>query len=225
MEITLEQLMNAVSQYNETIWPFQFVAIALSFLGVYLAFRKSKTSDWIIVGMMIFFYLWNALLFWLPMAKGGFTTGYVFVVIFLFEVAYLLYAGIKERLSFRFKSSVTAIIGVVVIAYGLIIYPIVGLLIGRQYPALIFSPFFPCPLNIWVMGMFLLTEKPLPRCLIVVPFVWGLFGFFMVAIGLYEDIVLVLMNILGAILIWSRDLKMVREEKQGRIVQAAIQRR
>jgi len=218
MEITLDQLMTAVSQYNEAIWPFQFVALALSFLGVYLAFRKNKTSDRIIVGMMIFFYLWNALLFWLPAARQGFTTGYVFVVIFLFEAAYLLYAGLKERLSFNFKSSVTAIIGVVVIAYGLIIYPIVGVLIGREYPALIFSPFLSCPLNIWVMGMFLLTDKPLPRCLVVVPFVWGLVGFFMVAIGLYEDIVLILMNILGAILIWSRDLRMIREEKQGNTV-------
>lgn len=214
MEITLEQLMNAISQSNETIWPFQYVALALSFLGVYLAFRKSKTSDWTIVGIMIFFYLWNALVFWLPMAKEGFTTGYVFMVIFFFESGYLLYAGLKENLSFHFKSSVTAIIGLVIIAYGLIFYPIVGLLIGRQYPALIFSPLFSCPLNIWVMGMFLLTEKPLPRCLVMVPFVWGLIGFFFVVIGLYEDIVLILMNILGAILIWSRDLRMIREEKQ-----------
>jgi hypothetical protein len=69
-------------------------------------------------------------------------------------------------------------------------------------------------MNIWVMGMFLLTDKPMPRCLVMVPFVWGIIGFFFVTIGLTEDIVLILANILGAIMVWARDLKALKNQEQ-----------
>ena len=215
MDITLQELLASFSQYNELIWPFQFLAFALSLIGLYYAFKKNKISDWVIIGIMIFFYLWNAFIFWLPMALDGYSTGYVFISIFVFQAGYLLYAGIKKRLSFDFHNASSAIIGLVIIAYGLLFYPLVGLLIGRQYPALIFSPFCPCILNIYVMGMLLLTDKPIPRCLVMTPFVWGIIGFFFVTMGLTEDIVLILVNILGAILVWSRDLRMMRKQKEA----------
>jgi len=217
LDITLQELLDSFAQYNEAIWPFQFLAIALSLIGLFYAFKKSKTSDWVIIGIMILFYLWNAFGFWLPMALDGYTTGYVFISIFVFQSGYLLYSGIKKRLSFQFHNSSSGIIGLVIIAYGLIFYPVVGLLVGRQYPALIFSPFCPCILNIYVMGMFLLTDKPMPRCLVMTPFVWGIIGFFFVTMGLTEDIVLILVNILGAILVWSRDLRMIKKQKEAMV--------
>lgn len=222
MDITLDVLMDAFARYNQAIFPLQIFGFLLSFVALYYAFRKTRTSDWVIIGILIYFYIWNAFAFWLPAALDGFTPAYVFIAIFVFEAGYLLYAGIEKTLSFHYQHTTYGIVGLVLVVFGLVIYPLIGLLIGRQYPEWIFSPMFPCPMNIWAMGMLLLTDKPLPRCLVMVPFLWGIMGFLWVTAGLSEDIILVFANITGAVVLWSRDLRYEKErEKKKHMLEEA----
>lgn len=224
MDISFNALMELLGRYNEAIFPLQILGFLLSFVAVYFAFKKTRTSDWIVIGILIFFYLWNALVFWLPAALDGNTSAYVLVAIFIFEAGYLLYAGIEKTLSFHYPHSAYGIVGMILIAFGLVLYPLLGLMLGRVYPQWIFSPMFPCPMNIWVMGMLLMTDKPLPRCLVMVPFLWGILGFFWVTAGLTEDILLVFANITGAVVLWSRDLRYERElQKQIEAMRAAAE--
>ena len=133
-------------------------------------------------------------------------------------------SGYGKTPSLPFPHSAYGIVGMILIVFGLVLYPLLGLMLGRVYPQWIFSPMFPCPMNIWVMGMLLMTDKPLPRCLVMVPFLWGILGFFWVTAGLTEDILLVFANITGAVVLWSRDLRYERElQKQIEAMRAAAE--
>jgi hypothetical protein len=73
------------------------------------------------------------------------------------------------------------------ILYALILYPIVGSLLGHVYPS---SPTFglPCPTTIFTFGMLLWVRKP-PLIVLIIPVLWSIVGFSAaLQLGIKEDI-------------------------------------
>ena len=61
-------------------------------------------------------------------------------------------------------------------SYAAILYPLIGLATGHHYPE---TPMFgvtPCPVTIFTFGLLLFTVRPVPRWLLVIPFIWSLIG-------------------------------------------------
>jgi hypothetical protein len=92
------------------------------------------------------------------------------------------------------------------IVYAMIIYPILGTLLGHGYPR---SPSFgvaPCPTTIFTFGLLLLTSARVPKSLLVIPFLWSLLGFTAAfLLGVPEDIGLLVAGFLGVALLFWRD--------------------
>ena len=109
--ITGEQLLEVFAAYNPQIWPMQFVAYLLGLAAVYLALRKTLLSERGIPAILAFFWLWVALLFWLPSVLQGFTPGYFFVAIFLIQGLLFLNFAIRPRLHFRYQAGLQTWIG------------------------------------------------------------------------------------------------------------------
>ena len=61
-------------------------------------------------------------------------------------------------------------------AYAAIAYPLIGVATGHRYPEMPMFGVTPCPVTIFTFGMLLLTMRPVPRWLLVIPFVWSLIG-------------------------------------------------
>jgi hypothetical protein len=102
---------------------------------------------------------------------------YLFCMLFVIQGAYLLYSGVyHDRLRFGLELRATAWVGVALVIYAAIIYPLIGVATGHHYPE---TPMFgvtPCPVTMFTFGLFLLTVRPVPRWLLVIPFVWSLIG-------------------------------------------------
>jgi hypothetical protein len=66
-------------------------------------------------------------------------------------------------------------VGAVLIVYALVVYPVLGHLLGHRYPA---APTFglPCPTTIFTFGVLLWARAPVPRVLVVVPMLWAALG-------------------------------------------------
>jgi hypothetical protein len=62
------------------------------------------------------------------------------------------------------------------VAYAAIIYPVIGIATGHAYPEMPMFGVTPCPVVIFTFGLLLLTVRPVPRWLLVVPFIWSLIG-------------------------------------------------
>lgn len=219
--ITSEQLLEVFAAYNPQIWPMQYVAYLLGIAAVFLAIRKTAISERVIPAILAFFWLWVALLFWLPSVLQGFTPGYFFVAIFMIQGLLFIIITIRPRLQFRYKSCVQTWIGLGIILYALVGYPLVGALLGHAYPRM--SPFglTPCPLVTFTFGLLLFTKPKVPRGLLILPFLYALTGFLWVSIGMTEDIGMILSGLVATWLILHRDSR-VSAEYQGERKPASV---
>ena len=82
---------------------------------------------------------------------------------------------IRRRLEFSFAKNLRAGIGIALLAFALLAYPIWATLAGHGYPEL---PTFglPCPTTIFTIGVLALASGTSLRAVFTVPILWSLVG-------------------------------------------------
>jgi len=213
MLITGEQLLDAFAAYNQQIWPIHIIAYVLGVIAVFLAFKKPHWVSRVIFGVLAFFWVWVALLFWLPSAGQGFTIGYAFLVLFLVEGILFLIQAVKTRITFGAHNKVQTVAGLTMIFYTMVGYPLIGILVGHNYPQAAFIGLFPCPLTLFTFGLLLLANSAVPLYLLIIPSFWGLSGVLWISIGMWEDVGMVLGSLVSIVLILRRNKKLKTEEQ------------
>lgn len=212
--ITGEQLLDAFAAYNQQIWPMHIIAYVMGVIAVFLALKKSLWASRVNFGVLAFFWLWVALLFWLPSAGQGFTIGYAFMALFLIEAVLFLIQAVKPGITFGTHNKVQTVAGLTMIFYTIVGYPLIGILVGHNYPQTAFIGLFPCPLTLFTFGLLLLTSSTVPIYLFIVPLFWGLSGALWIYIGMWEDVGMVLGSIIAFVLILRRNRQLKTEEKK-----------
>ncbi|MDF1519432.1 MAG: DUF6064 family protein [Brevefilum sp.] len=211
--ITGEQLLDAFAAYNQLIWPMHIIAYVLGVIAVFLAIKKSLWASRVNFGVLAFLWLWVALLFWLPSAGQGFTIGYAFMALFLIEAVLFLIQAVKPGITFGTHNKVQTVAGVTMIFYTMVGYPLIGILVGHNYPQAAFIGLFPCPLTLFTFGLLLLASSAIPIYLLIVPLFWGLSGVLWISIGMWEDVGMVLGSLVSIVLILRRNKKQKAEEQ------------
>jgi len=112
----------------------------------------------------------------------------------------------RGRLRFGFSlRDARSRMGVVMVAFSMVVYPLVGMVSGHGYPN---GPVFgltPCPLVIFTFGMLLFTERTLPKHLVIVPLLWALIGSTAaLGLGIREDIGLLVSGIVATTVLVTR---------------------
>lgn len=90
----------------------------------------------------------------------------------------------------------------------LLIYPLIGLSLGRVYPA---SPTFglPCPTTIFTFGILLWIDRRVPVHLAMVPLLWAVIGTSAVfSFDIVEDAALAVAGAVTAILLFRRNRRL-----------------
>ena len=202
---TLEQLLTTFEAYNLDLWPMQILAYVLAIVALVLVFRRTPASDRIVTGIMAFLWLWTGIVFFLLYFARVYIPAYAFGVIFIIHGILLAADLFTPRLSYAYQGGGLAIVGLVLIAYAMVGYPLVGLIVGHRYPQ---SPPFgiaPCPLTVFTFGLYLLTNRPFPRRYLAVPLYWALSGVVPVSVGILEDIGLIISGIVATAMLVRRD--------------------
>ncbi len=207
MELTLAGLLATFERYNLDIWPMQVLAYLFGIVALFFAFRRMGYSNRITIGVLAILWLWTGIGFFLLYFAKVYTPAYAFGGLFIIQAAIFLVDLFKPRISHAFKPDIYPIVGILFIAYAMVGYPLVGYLIGHQYPQAPPFGLSPCPLVVFTFGLFLLTDKKVPKLYLVIPLLWAIGGIMPVSVGIYEDIGLILSGILGTILILYRDRK------------------
>lgn len=205
LPFTLEQLLEAVGLYNLEIWPLPVLAYILAIAAAALAVRPTKHSDALITAVLALFWLWSGIGFVLQYFGPLFAPAYGFAVLYILQGFAFLATIPQPRITFRFRGDAYAYLGLVFIAYGMLGYPLVGYFLGHTYPQSLTFGVTPCPVAIFTFGLYLLSDSPIPKLLLVVPFLWGIGGVVPVAIGILEDAGLIVAGLLGTALILYRD--------------------
>lgn len=206
---TVGQFLAVFHSYNQAIWPMQVTAYIMGMAAIYLAVRKSRHSDKIICGILALMWIWTGAAYHMAFFSSINKAAYAFGVLFITQgVLFIIYGIIKPGLSFKAAPAGIPAAGCILIVYSMLVYPVIGQLLGHGYPQ---SPVFgvtPCPVTIFTFGLLLWAEK-IPKQILPVPLIWSLIGSFAaLSLGIREDAGLLAAGIAGTLLILIKDRKL-----------------
>ena len=199
-------LVATFSSYNQAIWPVQLALLALAIALLVAAGRGGEGSGRIVYAGLAVLWAWCGAVFFLAFFTrvwaGAWVAGGAFVV----QAALFLRAALVRQDSvMAWRADGHGIVGGTLLAYALLFYPLLASALGQHYPA---QPTFgaPCPITIFTFGMLLLVAGRVPGHILVVPFVWALFGIGAVLrFGVLEDIGLIAAGLVALPLILARN--------------------
>ncbi len=172
-----EQFIAIFVDYNGAVWPTQVLAYVLGLGVVVMLVRPSEAGGRLIAAGLAAMWIWTGVAYhWLyfsaiNQAAWGF--GALFV---LQGIAFLYVGAIVGRLRFDRQRGMTSWLGWALVAYAAVAYPLVGMWAGHRYPEMPMFGITPCPVTIFTFGVMLLAASPVPRWLLMIPFVWSLIG-------------------------------------------------
>lgn len=207
LPFTVDQFLGVFEQYNQAIWPMHVVAYIVGIAALVLVVKKTPYSDRAMSVILAFFWAWMGIVYHLMYFSTINGAALAFGVLFIVQaVLWIVFGVVRPKLSFQWETNPYTIIGAVMIVYAMIVYPILGTLLGHGYPR---SPSFgvaPCPTTIFTFGLLLLTNAKVPKSLLVIPFLWSLLGISAsYQLGIREDIGLLVAGILSVGLLFWRD--------------------
>ena len=123
----------------------------------------------------------------------------VFGAAFVGQALVWAFAGmVRGRLRFRIGRDLPSLAGAVFVVYAMVLYPIIGHLLGHGYPR---SPSFgvtPCPLTIFTFGLLLWSRGRVPSYVLAIPLAWSFIGIWAaVSLGIVEDVGLFVAALVG----------------------------
>jgi hypothetical protein len=172
-----DQFLAVFASYNASIWPVQIIAYLLAAVAVVFVFRPGPATDRFISTVLALFWVWTGVAYhWLFFSAIN-KAAYLFGALFVAQGVFLAVVGtFQGRLRFGFRSSVQHWIGLALLVYATLVYPMIGILAGHGYAELPLLGVTPCPVTIFTFGILLLGTKPVPRLVLVVPLIWSVIG-------------------------------------------------
>ncbi len=210
---TLEQFLAVFTHYNEAVFPMQILFYLIGISAVYLVLKPNANSDTLISSILAFFWLWMGVVYHLIYFTNINKLAYLFGAFFIVQGILFVVLGVfQSKLSFSFHADKFGIMGMSLIVFALIIYPILGYFLGHIYPS---SPTFglPCPTTIFTFGILLLNEKKCPISILIIPFLWSIIGFMAAfQFGILEDTGLIVASLMTISLLIYRNKLLSKKE-------------
>jgi hypothetical protein len=209
---TTEDFLRVIRSYNESVFPAQVIFNLLAILVIYLIFSKIKYKNKYISSALSFFFLWIGIIYQLMFFTEINKAAYLFGVLFIIQgILFFIYGVYLDKLEFSFKNNYLNYTGIFFILYAMLIYPLLGSVLGHSYPN---SPTFglPCPTVIFTFGVLLFIKNKISIFVLIIPVLWSLIGFnAAIYFTIYEDMGLLIAGIagLGLLLFNNRRFKNV----------------
>jgi hypothetical protein len=212
------ELLDLFTRYNHDLWPLHVVAYALGVACVLLLFaRRRRMADRSIAAILAALWTWLAVVF-----QGMYATdvdrtlGVAYAALFLVQAYLFVRAGVVgDELVFRTRNGRSGALGWVALGYAVLVYPLLGALLGHGWPESPLLGMAPCPTTIATFGLLLLARPPVPHRLLVVPLVWALLAPpAAMGRGVYEDAGLLLTGMAAVAVIVVRDRRLRRSASQ-----------
>jgi hypothetical protein len=199
---SIDEFLDVFECYNLSVWPVQIILNLFAIVACFAVLKNSKQVNRIVFSILSFLWLWMGLVYHIIFFSPINPAAKVFGALFIVQSLLFLYSGvIKSNLELKFNTSWVGVLGLILIGYSVIIYPILGYMWGHSYPN---SPTFgvPCPTTIFTFGLLLYSVHRVPWYILIIPLLWSVVGF-SAALNLHilEDFGLVLAGLLATTII------------------------
>ena len=203
LPFTVEQFLAVFERYNQAIWPAQIVAYVLGLAAIFLALRPFPDGDKIVSSILVVLWLWTGLVYHILSFAPINPIAVLLGAVFIGQAAIWALAGVVQgRLRCRIGRDLPSLVGAVIVVYAMVLYPLIGYLLGHGYPR---SPSFgvtPCPLTIFTFGLLLWSRVRVPRYVLAIPIAWSVVGTSAaVSLGIVEDLGLLVAALVGIALL------------------------
>jgi hypothetical protein len=207
---TTEQFFNVFEKYNSTVFPLQLIIIVFGIAALFLLHSGYSFKNKLIGSYLGLLWIWMGLVYHILFFTEINKAAFVFWGIFIFQgILILINTFIKDRLNFTFSLTAEDYIGYFLILFGLIIYPVIAYLAEGSYGRTI-ALGLPCPSVIFTFGFLLLTNKKLPKYLLIIPTLWAVIGLSAALnFGVYQDFMMLIAAITADIILIKRKNKML----------------
>jgi len=172
-----DQFFSVFEAYNLSLWPIPILLIGLGVVCIVVMVKNGLKYSRILFSVLSFFWVWMGVVYHILYFSSINRAAYLFGSVFIVQGLVFLYFGvIKQKIKFNFNLDLSGIIGLVLIIYALVAYPIISHFVGHVYPR---SPTFgvPCPTTIFTFGLLLYSTTRVPWFMVLVPLLWTLIGF------------------------------------------------
>lgn len=210
---TSDQFLEVFKNYNQAVFPMQMLFYFIGIFAIYFVLKPNLKSDKIISIVIAFLWLWMGLVYHIIFFTSINKLAYFFGEFFIIQSILVFIFGVfKSKFSFHFQTNIYGIIGITLITFSLIFYPILGYCFGHIYPS---SPTFglPCPTTIFTFGVLLLNEKKCPIFILIIPFIWSIIGFTAAfQFGILEDTSLIVASLVTVSLLIYRNKLLLKKD-------------
>ena len=201
---TPEQFLHVFRQYNEAVWPAQWLLYGAGMAAVVLAFSGSRHAGRVISAILAALWMWMGIVYHLVFFRPINPAAVIFGGAFLAQAALFVWLGVwRGRLAFGLNRGTSSVLAGILVLYSLVLYPMLGRALGHVYPA---TPTFglPCPTTILTLGLLLWATPSRPRALFAIPLLWTAVGTSAaVQLGMVEDFGLLVAGIVTLIVLVS----------------------
>lgn len=161
--------------YNLELWPLQLLALALGLAVLVLARRGGERAGRASAVILVLCWLWVAWGFhWQRYASINLAAGY-FALAFVAQAALLLWSGVlRGRLAPPATSRLQQRAGLVLLLFALLIFPLIGPLLGRSWTQAEVFGMAPDPTALATLGVLLLVGGRPAWGLWPIPVAWCL---------------------------------------------------
>ncbi|HSK46712.1 MAG TPA: DUF6064 family protein [Coriobacteriia bacterium] len=213
LPFTINQFIGVFTTYNNAIGLLPLVAYALGALAVFSAVRGPRGSERLVPVTLAAMWGWTGVVYHLMHFSAINPAARLFGLAFVVQAVAFSIEAYRGRLRFGFSlRDARSRMGMVMVAFSMVVYPLVGMLSGHGYPN---GPVFgltPCPLVIFTFGMLLLSERTMPKYLVAIPLLWALVGSTAAfSLGIREDTGLLVSALLGTTMLVTRRTTAVAE--------------
>jgi hypothetical protein len=177
LPFTRAEFLEVFVRYNAEIWPLQVLTIAVAgfVVGLALTRRATTLGDRAIALALAFFWGVSGLGFHLRHFTAVTPAAHIFGWASVAGAAALLWAAFaRTPLAFRPPRGWRGALGVALIVYAIVVYPLLGAAAGHVYPAAPVLGVAPCPTTLLTVGLLLWASPPAPRLVLAVPFAWSI---------------------------------------------------
>jgi hypothetical protein len=200
-----EDFFRVFVDYNTSVWPAQIVLNIVALAAVALAFPDREVTRRVLLGILAGLWLWMGIVYHWTFFADINPAARAFAVVFVLQAGLLAWLGMRRRPPvFRPSLDPYGIAGGFLIAYALILYPMLGALVGHAFPA---QPTFglPCPTTIFTIGLLVWATRGVPWPVLLVPALWSVLGISaVVSFGVLEDAMLPIAGLGGGALVMLR---------------------
>jgi len=202
-----ELFFQQMAEYNNAIWPVQIITYILAVFFIINSIKKWKISNEINTIILSMLWIWNGaiteILFFSGFQKQYYFWGSLWI---LQGILFLVFGIFKDKFNYKLQKNWYSYIGILFILYALIIYPLIGFLLGHGYPK---GPIFgvaPCPVCVFTFGALLLVNKKINISVLFFPLLWAILSLYpIIMMGIIEDVGEIAAAIIGFILIIYRN--------------------